>query len=61
MSKKFVYCTDEKLANDLIKKMELVTTQTISNKKTWIFENNNKLTFSKEDMSKLDFTNKFFI
>ena len=61
MNKKFIYCTDEKLANNLIKQMELISTQIINGKKTWIFENNNKLTFNKEDINKLNFTNKFYI
>ena len=63
MNKKFIYCTDEELADTLIKqmKLELVTTQIINDKKTWIFENNNKMTFDKMDMNKLNFTNKFYI
>jgi len=63
MNKKFIYCTDEELADNLIKqmKLELVTTQIINDKKTWIFENNNKMTFDEMDMNKLEFTNKFYI
>ena len=61
MNKKFIYCTYEKLANNLMSQIELITTQIINDKKTWIFENNNKLTFSKEDINKLNFSNKFYI
>ena len=61
MSKKFVYCTDEGLSNKLDSQLELVSVQVINDKKTWIFENNNKVVFAEADMSKLDFTNKLYI
>ena len=61
MSKKFVYCTDEKTSNKLINQLELVSIQSINDKKTWIFENNNKVVFAEVDVGKLDFTNKLYI
>jgi len=61
MSKKFVYCTDEGLSQELGNQLELVSVQVINDKRTWIFENNNKLVFADADMSKLDFTNKLYI
>jgi len=61
VSKKFVYCIDEELSQKLVNQLELVSLQVINDKKTWIFENNNKLVFADADISKLNFTNKLYI
>lgn len=61
MKEKFIYCTDEKIVNELINKLELINVQIINNKQTWIFENNNKINFNNEDLNKVKFTNKIFI
>ena len=63
MEFKFIYCIDEDIANKLMDKLELINTQEINGKKTWIFENDNKIfKFSNEfDVDKLEFSNKMFI
>jgi hypothetical protein len=58
---KFIYCIDKEIKNKLLNKLELIDAKTINGKQTWIFENSNKVQFNNEDMSKLEFTNKFYI
>ena len=57
----FIYCFDETLKDKLSKKLNLLVNKEINGKECWIFENNNKFTFSKEETDVLMFTNKFYI
>lgn len=61
MNYKFIYCYDEEIKDQLSNKLELVNECIIDNKKTWIFENDNKMNFNNYDSNKIKLTNKFFI
>ena len=62
MKEKFVYCTDEKISNELMNKLNLINIQKINNKQTWIFENNESiLKFNNKELNSIKFTNKIFI
>lgn len=61
MNYKFIYCTDKDVKNKLLDKLDLIDEKIINGKMTYIFENNSKIVFSNEDVSKLTFTNKFYI
>lgn len=61
MENKFIYCFDENLKEKLIKKnLYLICEQIIHDEKVWIFENNNRITFSDDELSDIVMTNRLY-
>lgn len=61
MKEKFIYCFSKNMACKLKKeKYDLISHTTYKGKEAWIFVNNNKISFKKDELEMILFSNRLY-